>query len=58
MSREIRKVRDLGNGSGGVTIPKDILRDWGLVDDDGELVDGHVAFDVNDDGDAVPVEPV
>ena len=58
MSREIRKVRDLGNGSGGVTIPKDKLRDWGLIDDDGELADGHFAVEPNDDGDAVKVEPV
>ena len=58
MSREIRKVRDLGNGSGGVTIPKDTLRDWGLVDDDGELADGHLAVEANDDEDAVKVEPV
>ncbi|SMO81274.1 hypothetical protein [Halorubrum cibi] len=57
MSREIRKVRDLGNGSGGVTIPKDTLRDWGLVDDDGRVGDGHVAVDETDDG-AITVEPV
>lgn len=57
MSREIRKVRDLGNGSGGVTIPKEKLRDWGLVDDNGELVTGHVALDDGDD-DALTVEPV
>jgi len=57
MYREIRKVRDLGNGSGGVTIPKEKLRDWGLVDDDGELDSGYVSFDENDD-DALVVEPV
>ncbi len=56
MTREIRKVRDLGNGSGGVTIPKDTLRDWGFVNEDGELAAGHIA--VSDDGDVVTIEPV
>jgi len=58
MSREIRKVRDLGNGSGGVTIPKDTLRDWDLVDDDGELADGHLVIDEDDEKDALMIEPV
>jgi len=56
MTREIRKVRDLGNGSGGVTIPKDTLRDWGFVNEDGELAAGHIA--VSDDGDVVTIEPI
>lgn len=56
MDREIRKVRDLGNGSGGVTIPKETLRDWGYVNDDGELADGHLA--VSRDGSRITVEPV
>jgi len=58
MSREIRKVRDLGNGSGGVTIPKDQLRDWGFVDDDGELADGHLAVEADDDEEAIMIRPV
>lgn len=56
MDREIRKVRDLGNGSGGVTIPKETLRDWGYVTEDGELADGHLA--VSRDGSRITVEPV
>ncbi|WP_255417625.1 hypothetical protein [Halorubrum sp. 48-1-W] len=40
-----------------MTIPKDTLRDWGLVDDDGRVDDGHVAADETDDG-AITVEPV
>ncbi len=42
MAREIRKLRDLGNGSGGVTLPKEFLRDLELVDDDDELADAHI----------------
>ena len=58
MSREIRKVRDLGNGSGGLTIPKDTLREWDLVDDDGELADGHLVIDEDDEGDILTIKPV
>ena len=55
MSGEIRKLRDLG-GSGGVSIPKDTLREWGLIDDDDELADAHLRVEETDD--AVTVEPV
>ena len=55
MSGEIRKLRDLG-GSGGVAIPKDTLREWGLIDDDDELADAYLRVDDTDD--AVTVEPV
>ncbi|WP_169330824.1 hypothetical protein [Halorubrum lipolyticum] len=55
MSSEIRKLRDLG-GSGGVAIPKDTLREWGLIDDDDELADAYLRVDDTDD--AVTVEPV
>ncbi|WP_158293475.1 MULTISPECIES: hypothetical protein [unclassified Halorubrum] len=47
MSGEIRKLRDLG-GSGGVTIPKEKLREWGLIDDD-ELADAHFRVDETDE---------
>jgi hypothetical protein len=46
MSGEIRKLRDLG-GSGGVSIPKDTLREWGLIDDDDELADAHLRVEEN-----------
>ena len=55
MSSEIRKLRDLGNGSGGVTIPKQKLREWDLIDDD-ELADAHLRVGETDD--AVTIEPV
>ena len=55
MSSEMRKLRDLG-GSGGVAIPKDTLREWGLIDDDDELADAWLRVD--DEDDAVTVEPV
>ncbi|EMA57249.1 hypothetical protein [Halorubrum lipolyticum] len=48
MSGDIRKLRDLGNGSGGVVIPKELLREWGLVDDDDELVDAHLYSSASD----------
>jgi hypothetical protein len=54
---EIRKVSDSGNGSGRVTVPKDTLREMGLVDDDGNIIEGHLAFEQADDGSA-RVEPV
>lgn len=50
MSTEIRKVCDTGNGSGRVVVPKEHLRELGLVDDDGELVEGHLLFDDSGDG--------
>ena len=56
MSSEIRKLRDLGNGSGGVTIPKQKLREWDLIDDDDELADAHLRVGETDD--AVTIEPV
>ena len=56
MSSDIRKLRDLGNGSGGVTIPRDTLRSWGLIDDDDELVDAHLHIQACDD--AVEVRPI
>lgn len=56
MSSEIRKLRDLGNGSGGVTIPRDTLRSWGLIDDDDELTDAHLH--VRESDDALEVRPI
>jgi len=50
MAREIRKLRDLGNGSGGITLPKEFLRDFELVDDDDELADAHMIVEKDDDG--------
>lgn len=54
--RYIRKVADTGNGSGRVVLPKDYLRDIDLVDEDGELVDGHVSLTWR--GDQLVVEGV
>ncbi|WP_280585082.1 hypothetical protein [Halorubrum sp. Boch-26] len=48
MSGDIRKLRDLGNGSGGMVIPKEVLREWGLVDDDGEVIDAHLYSSTSD----------
>lgn len=42
---EIRKLQKFGNGeSGGVTLPKDDLRDLGLVSEDG-LEDAYVGVE-------------
>lgn len=47
---EIRKLRRYDTGeSGGVTLPKDDLREEGLVQD-GSVVDAHVAIEKVDDG--------
>ena len=54
---EIRKVSDSGNGSGRVTVPKETLREMGLVDDDGNIIEGHLAFEKIGDG-STRVEPV
>ncbi|WP_161609733.1 hypothetical protein [Halorubrum kocurii] len=54
---EIRKVSDTGSGSGRVTVPKETLREMGLVDDDGNIIEGHLVFEETDDGSA-RVEPV
>ena len=34
-----RPVRDVGNGTLGVSVPKEAMRKLGLLDDDGELVE-------------------
>ena len=47
---QIRKVTDTGNGSGRVVVPKEHLRELGLVDDDDEIVDGHLSWRESDDG--------
>ena len=54
---EIRKVSDSGNGSGRVTVPKDTLREMGLVDEDGNIIEGHLAFEEAANGSA-RVRPV
>ena len=54
---EIRKVSDTGSGSGRVTVPKETLREMGLVDDDGNIIEDYLAFEETDDG-ATRVEPV
>lgn len=54
---EIRKVSDTGSGSGRVTVPKEMLREMGLVDDDGNIIENYLAFEGTDDG-ATQVEPV
>ena len=50
MVREIRKLRDLGNGSGGITLPKKFLREFELVDDNDELADAHIIVEKDDNG--------
>ena len=54
---EIRKVSDTGSGSGRVAVPKELLREMGLVDDDGNIIEGHLSFEETGDGSA-RVEPV
>lgn len=54
---EIRKVSDTGSGSGRVTVPKETLREMGLVDDDGNIIEDYLAFEETDDG-ATLVEPI
>ena len=49
MAREIRKLRNLGNGSGGITLPKEFLREFELVDDNDELADAHIVVEKDDD---------
>lgn len=39
VSVDSRPLRDVGNGTFGVSIDKDALRELGLVDDDGEISD-------------------
>lgn len=56
MSGEIRKLRDLGNGSGGMVIPKDTLRSWGLVDDDDGVTDAHLLVSQSDE--EITVKPI
>jgi len=58
MAREIRKLRDLGNGSGGITLPKEFLRDFELVDDDDELADAHIMIEKDDDSDGMVLSPI
>ena len=58
--REVRKVSGAGNGSGQVTLPKDLLREWGLVDEDGDVKEDWIVFEADEeDGDGrVAVAPV
>jgi hypothetical protein len=56
MSGEIRKLRDLGHGSGGMSIPKETLRSWGLVDDDDNVADAHLL--VEQSNEAITVRPI
>ena len=43
--KKIYSVSPAGNGSGQVTVPKDLLRDWGFVDEDGNVIGGPVEFE-------------
>ena len=58
MAREIRKLRDLGNGSGGITLPKEFLREFELVDDDDELADAHMMIEKDDESDDLVLSPI
>ncbi len=57
MEREIRKLRDLGNGSGGITLPKEFLRDLELMDDNDELADAHIIIEKDEDDDGLSLLP-
>jgi len=57
--REVRKVNGAGNGSGQVTLPKELLRSWGFVDEDGEVKEDWIVFEDSDDDEGpVQVAPV
>jgi len=56
MAREIRKLRNLGNGSGGITLPKEFLREFELVDDNDELADAHIV--VEKDENSMVLSPI
>ena len=48
---EIRKLREMGgNGSAGVTLPKDMLREVGVVGPDGLDEDCYVGIQQDDGG--------
>lgn len=48
---EIRKLREMGgNGSAGVTLPKEMLREAGVVGPDGVNDDCYVGIEHVDDG--------
>ncbi|MDR5673111.1 hypothetical protein RH858_08105 [Halalkaliarchaeum sp. AArc-GB] len=48
---EIRKLRKLDRCTAGITVPKDDLRAEGLLDDEGNLIEGeHVAIEKVGDG--------
>ncbi|WP_281195831.1 hypothetical protein [Halorubrum sp. F4] len=57
MGSEIRKLRDLGNGSYGVVIPPDHLEEIGLKDGS-DVVEGHLYLSVDDEENRVGVSPV
>jgi len=55
---EIRQVTDTGFGSGRVTFPERTPpQDVGLVGDDDGSIDGHLAFEQDEEG-SVSVEPI
>ena len=58
MAREIRKLRDLGNGSGGITLPKEFLREFELVDDNDELANAHMMIEHDDENDDLVLSPI
>ena len=58
MAREIRKLRDLGNGSGGITLPKEFLREFELIDDNDELADAHMIVEKDDENDGLVLSPI
>jgi len=58
MAREIRKLRDLGNGSGGITLPKEFLREFELVDDNDEVADAHMMIEKDDENDDLVLSPI
>lgn len=50
---EMRKLRKMGgNGSGGVTLPKEMLREAGVVGPDGLDDNCYVAIDQDGDDDS------
>ncbi len=54
---EIRKLRSMGgSGSAGITLPKDMLRDAGVVGPDGLDDDCYVGIQRADDEDRLEVQ--
>jgi len=44
--------------SGGITLPKEFLREFELVDDNDELADAHMIVEKDDENDGLVLSPI